>query len=295
MKRYGSTLLALALAGAMITPAFAAAPAPTVQAPGSSVTTQEQKPTRYTIQVDGQDIQADVQVMVSLRAVAEALGFTVTWQDGSILVDNGIVHTTLTVGVDRYQLVTSIEGLVGMSAPFSLGAAPYVQDGVSYVPLNLFHALLGNRKDAITMEGGTIQIHTKSTNKPQIPNPFLDCETMEDAIKLSGFPMTPPQAVDGYSPPHIRAVKGTMIELIFEKGGDEISIRKGAGEGDISGDYATYPQRRAADVDGLYVTMEGENDTVSLATWTHEGYTFAIRATAGLRTGDMIALIQATA
>ena len=70
--------------------------------------------------------------MIPLRAVAEPLGFTVTWDNGSVLVDNGIIHTKVTIGVDRYVITTSREDLVGMSAPFSLGAAPYVVEGVTY-------------------------------------------------------------------------------------------------------------------------------------------------------------------
>lgn len=57
--------------------------------------------------------------MVPLRAVAEPLGFTVTWDNGSVLVDNGTIHTKVTIGVDRYTITTSKETLVGMSAPFS--------------------------------------------------------------------------------------------------------------------------------------------------------------------------------
>ena len=73
---------------------------------------------------------------VPLRAVAEALGFTVTWNgDGTVTVDSGEMHSVITIGEDRYQAVTSIEGAVGATGPLQLGAPPYVIHGTTYVPL----------------------------------------------------------------------------------------------------------------------------------------------------------------
>ena len=38
--------------------------------------------------------------------------FTVTWNgDGTVTVDSGEMHTTITIGEDSYQAITSIEGL----------------------------------------------------------------------------------------------------------------------------------------------------------------------------------------
>ena len=42
----------------------------------------------------------------------------------------------------------------------------------------------------------------------QIPNPFVDCETMEEAGKLAGFSLTAPESIDGYSDRIIQAVEG---------------------------------------------------------------------------------------
>lgn len=161
-KKVLTALLSLALVHSMAIPAYAAADAqqstPIAPKP-SSINDLHQ----YTIQVDGKDISAEACVVVPLRAVAEALGFTVTWSKSGTLVDNGIVHTAVTIGVDRYQITTSNENLVGMSAPFSLGAAPYVVNGVTYVPLGLFNALLGNKDDVVSLDGNKVIINTENT------------------------------------------------------------------------------------------------------------------------------------
>ncbi len=93
--------------------------------------------------IDGGKVQNGV-AMVPLRTVAEALGFTVTWNaaDQSVQLKNDKVQTTVRIGQDLYYHASSVEGMYGMSKPGPLGAAAYVKDGVTYVPAELF-SLLG--------------------------------------------------------------------------------------------------------------------------------------------------------
>lgn len=138
MKCFRSLLMALALTGILCASA------------GAYTGT-------FPVEADGQSTGVQACLMVPLRAVAEPLGFTVTWDDGGVLVDNGTLHTRVVIGQDRYTLTTSIDGLVGMSAPFSLGAPPYVANGVTYVPVALFDALLGDGAVTVT-DSGTVSI-----------------------------------------------------------------------------------------------------------------------------------------
>ncbi|MEG1895400.1 MAG: hypothetical protein RR162_04095, partial [Oscillospiraceae bacterium] len=58
----------------------------------------------------------------------------------------------------------------------------------------------------------------------QLANPFVDCETIEDAAKLSGFEITLPSAMpQGYSQDAIRAVKDGMLEIIYKNGDSAIT------------------------------------------------------------------------
>ena len=135
---------------------------PAVVAPGP----EEKAQPGYILRIDGKDTDVRACVMVPLRAVAEKLGFTVTWNgDGSILLDNGVMHSTVIVGRDLYQVTTSNSDLVGMSAPFSLGVPPYVANGTTYVSLGLFDALLGSQQGAVTMENGIISLDTDPLTK----------------------------------------------------------------------------------------------------------------------------------
>lgn len=167
MKKLIASALCAAMALSLSATAFAAGPmvispaptetTPAVVAPGP----EEKAQPGYILRIDGKDTDVRACVMVPLRAVAEKLGFTVTWNgDGSILLDNGVMHSTVIVGQDLYQVTTSNSDLVGMSAPFSLGVPPYVANGTTYVSLGLFDALLGSQQGAVTMENGIISLDT---------------------------------------------------------------------------------------------------------------------------------------
>lgn len=280
MKKLAPALLSLALAGTLCLPAMAA---PLATDPANDTNDAS----GYTLQINGASTDIDVCVMVPLRALAEELGFTVTRNGSSVRVDTGDVHTDVTIGVDRYVITTSHEDMVGMSAPFSLGCAPYATNGVTYVPLSLFDALLGNREDAITGDTGVISIQTDTS--AQIPNPFVDCDTMAQAEDLAGFSLTLPVNVktDGIS-----VLSGNMIQVLCEDG---LSIRKALGTEDISGDYTSYPQVETVTVEGNAVTLKGTGDQITVAVWTADGYTYAVRSETGMSRNAALSLVSQVA
>jgi hypothetical protein len=68
-------------------------------------------------------------VMVPLRPIAEALGFEVTWDNTAqhVRVGKGI---SLSIGKDSYHYMKT--------APITLGTAPEIKEGKTYVPLSFF-------------------------------------------------------------------------------------------------------------------------------------------------------------
>lgn len=299
-KQTKTALLSLALIGTMAVPAFAAGNAPQpnknlkpVIAENPTAVSERDETHQYPIVVNGQELKVDACVIVPLRAVAEPLGFAVEWKDGTVLVDNGVIHTVVTIGVDRYNITTSKQNLVGMSAPFSLGAAPYVKDGVTYVPLGLFHALLGNKEGAVSLNDNKVVIRTMTT---QIPNPFVTCKDLKEAQELVGFSLTPPSQFPNWLNETVfRASKSSqMIEVIFSSADDEkeITLRKAAGTEDVSGDYTQYKEVQAVDVDGVQVTMKGDDGKVKVAIWTKDGYTYAMNMKPGMDCKEVSAMVS---
>lgn len=273
---------------ALIAPAPVEEPAVIAPAPAAET---------WTLRIDGKDVGVEPVVMVPLRAVSEKLGWTVTWQaaERNIRVDTGDVYTVVTPGVDEYFITTSHEDMIGMSAPFSLGLASYISQGVTYAPLSLFDALIGI-KGAVTVDGSVISVNTKGStggnNADQIPSPFQDCKTMDEAKALAGFDFQVPESIDGYSKQTIQAISNEMIQVFYRNDTSDVILRKGTDK-DVSGNYNTYAQITNKDANGVTVTLKGNNGKVFCAIWTDGGYGYAINAEDGLSEAAVLSLAAA--
>lgn len=128
----------------------------------------------------------------------------------------------------------------------------------------------------------------------QIPNPFIGCQTLEDAAETAGFDLAVPDTIGEYTSRTIQAVEGSMIQVFYKNAdGSRIYIRKGVGPDDISGDYNDYSETSVEEIGSLQVTMKGENGRISVAVWTSGGYVFAIGAqNAPMAMSAMRALIE---
>lgn len=128
----------------------------------------------------------------------------------------------------------------------------------------------------------------------QIPNPFVVCDTFEEAGKLAGFDFTAPATADGYQFKEISAIENEMAQIVYfnsdemdgltdeelneidwkkvDFSGHDLTIRKAPGDEDISGVYTEYPEMYQITVDGKEVTIKGEDGKVNVASWNAEGY-----------------------
>lgn len=96
-------------------------------------------------------------VMLPLRAVAEAAGFTVTWvpeEPYHVSLDNGEVKTAIEIGSDSYYMASS--QAIGLTQAKPLGAAPMLVDDLTYAPAVLFDLLCG--KDTVSVKAGALSL-----------------------------------------------------------------------------------------------------------------------------------------
>lgn len=297
MKKLLTAILSLSLLGAAALPALADdGKTPVAVSPESEITALEEdsaSASAFTIEVDGEQVNAHPCVMVPVRAVAEKLGFTVSWDSGVVTVTGPERYARLTIGKDEYFTAPTQEGMMGASL-FSLGCAPYVTNGATYAPVELFDALLGCRPGTVTLEGNAIKISTgpNAVGTVQIPNPFTDHATLAEAAQAVGFELSVPESVHGSPRGDIQTLNGEMIQVFYGDEDHEICIRKAPGDEDISGDYTVYVQTDSVTVNGASVLMKGENDLFHLAVWTGGGYTYSVHAQGGMSSADMTALAR---
>ncbi len=137
-----------------------------------------------------------------------------------------------------------------------------------------------------------------SQKSGEIADPFVEYDTIEEAEEAVGFDITVPDSIDGYSKRIIRVdSQDQLIEVIYQNEQNEdqeIRIRKAVGTDEISGDYNEYSQSRTLDVDGIAVTVKGDDDLITVATWAQDPYVYSIGnySDSGFTEGELVKLIQ---
>lgn len=248
----------------------------------------------YSLNINGKAANEEVLVLVPLRETAEQLGFKVSYNKGTILVDDGIMHTNLTIGKNTYQVVTSNPDLVGMSAPFSLSSAPVMTNGKTYVPIELFVPLTGNDSSIIKTDGSAISISKKADTKNedvQIPNPLTEHETLADLAKTLGFDVTLPAVDKAYKETAFIDISGTTADVRFADDEDTITFRKAKGSDDISGDNKTYKENKTIAVKDVSVSVKG-NDGINTATWQKDGFTYSFSSDKAMTQDALVKAIE---
>lgn len=248
----------------------------------------------YSLNINGKAANGEVLVLVPLRETAEQLGFKVSYNKGTILVDDGIMHTNLTIGKNTYQVVTSNPDLVGMSAPFSLSSAPVMTNGKTYVPIELFVPLTGNDSSIIKTDGSAISISKKADTKNedvQIPNPLTEHETLADLAKTVGFDVTLPTLDKAYKETAFIDISGTTADVRFADGEDTIIFRKAKDSDDISGDNNTYKENKTIAVKDVSVSVKG-NDGINTATWQKDGFTYSFSSDKAMTQDALVKAIE---
>lgn len=296
MKKTISMMMALAVAGTIAAPAMAVNDEPMVIAPAPNTQSQQ---AQMKIVIRGQTtslqtISVNGCTMAPVRAVCEALGFKVTWNaDRSININNGEMQSDLRIGDNSYVVYTAVEGMAGMSAPFSLGSAPVIKNNTAYVPIDLFVPLFGNDPATVKTGGDTITINpdakTEDGDSSQIPNPLTSHESLAELAKAVSFDIKAPTMryqVDAYID-----ISGELAEVFYVKGDNTLVYRVSRGEGDNSGDYNTYSSKKTVDMSGVSVELRG-NDKVNVAVWSNGGFAYSVSAKQGISETEVAAVIS---
>ena len=300
MKKTISMLLALAVAGTMAAPAMAVNDEPMVIAPAPNTQSQQ---AQMKIVVKGktmpvQTISVNGCTMAPVRAICEALGFKVTWNaDRSININNGEMQSDLRIGDNSYVVYTAVEGMAGMSAPFSLGSAPIIKNNTAYVPIDLFVPLFGNDQATVKTSGDTITINpdakTEDGDSSQIPNLLTAHDSLTELAKAVGFDIKAPTVPAGYEADAYIDISGELAEVFYVKGDDTLVYRVSRGEGDNSGDYNIYSSKKTVDVNGVSVELRG-NDKVNVATWSNGGFAYSVSAKQRISETEVAAVVSST-
>lgn len=128
--------------------------------------------------------------------------------------------------------------------------------------------------------------------KTEVSNPFVEVSNIKEAESLVGFTITVPDKVLDYKDKRISVIENEMIDITYTKKKSKLTIRKGIGTVDISGDYNNYSDIKENIIDGVTVTTRGNDNLIFNATWNNDNYTYAIVSNTGIDSGDIVNLVK---
>ncbi|WP_312368572.1 DUF4367 domain-containing protein [Lachnoclostridium sp.] len=135
---------------------------------------------------------------------------------------------------------------------------------------------------------------TKGTKEQvQIPNPIVETDDIKTLKESVSFPLKVPTVVpEGYEVIDTSVIGGTIAQITYSNGTNNITYRMAEGTDDISGEYNTYEKLREITVDGQNVLLKGNNDGYQVATWTDGTYTYSITSDSPLREKQIVQMIE---
>ena len=234
--------------------------------------------------------QAIVTIYEDLQGNAEVLEIEVLEDSGEEALDGGWeAAQDGTITKELQELFDrAVEGLTGVDyTPIELLETQIVA-GTNYKFLCESRVVApdAETKQAIVtvyedLEGNVSIIDISDTKEQGtggfgIANPFVEVSSLEEAAGGAGFEMEAPEEIEGFEGKRISYIQGTLIQVVYGSEDKELCIRKGAGEDDISGDYEVYEKEEEMTFGGKTVLTKANADGIYTATWTEEGYAFAV-------------------
>lgn len=144
---------------------------------------------------------------------------------------------------------------------------------------------------------GSVLLHQRSTgpeNEPPVEAQFgmEEAGSAQALAEKAGFDICDigPLPFDAVSASYTWCW-GELAQIRYEGENASVLYRKSRGAEDISGDYNLYSQQQDLDIDGITVTLKGDDGLICLATWQTGGFSCSLSAAPGLAEQDFRALL----
>ena len=129
---------------------------------------------------------------------------------------------------------------------------------------------------------------SSASSSDEVANPIEDFKTLGDASANAGIDLVAPESALGLDATAYECIRGQFVQVVYGDG--ELMVRKGADEGDVSGDYNDYDSTDSIVVNGTTITCKGNGGTISLASWVSNGHFVCISDAKGLTFDDVYAV-----
>ena len=119
-------------------------------------------------------------------------------------------------------------------------------------------------------------------SETMIANGMVEVTSKEELSEAVGFPVKSAQSLPFFPQSiYYTSYWGEMAQIDYANGGSTACFRQSLGEEDNSGDWSEYPAQKSLTVNGCAVTLKGEADSYTLATWQDGTYSYSLSLSAG--------------
>ena len=176
-----------------------------------------------------------------------------------------------------------------MTAPQSYGTAPQLIEDTTFVPAKMFE-IMGYTYSAV---GQYVDFTNKTAeDSTQMPNPFTEYKTIDEARKAVGFKaVTPASLPEGYKFDSVSVMGSDFLQVFYKNEDKEILYRVAVGNEDISGDYNIYDKTDTVQTDGVDITIKCNADKCYTAVW-NDGASYSISSRGGIDKDEMIKIAE---
>ncbi len=186
---------------------------------------------------------------------------------GTVYKAEAYLGSQVVAGTNYMMLCRSRTVLPGTEYEWSLVTVNKDLEGKATL-VDIENLVLGDYDDDNSLDGG-------DDIMAGIANPWSEYDTVAEAAKAAGVEFSAPEKIDGYTITLIQAMEG-IVDVRYTDGENEITIRKGTGTDDISGDYNTYKNVSEKKINGNIVTLKGNDGGISSASWTDGKNAFSV-------------------
>lgn len=125
-------------------------------------------------------------------------------------------------------------------------------------------------------------------------NPYADISDIAELEKALGYAVNVPSYLpDGYNSDSICLISGTLVQINYSNGADEITLRTERGKiGDISGVYQTFENFENVEIGDITVHLKGNGEKINLAEFQKNGCAYSLYSPSGLEKEEFIKIID---
>lgn len=137
---------------------------------------------------------------------------------------------------------------------------------------------------------------SQSAAEVQIPNPWQDVPSIQDAQNLAGFTLTGPETLHEMNQCAIRVLPDADMPIVEIRYGEDAgeayaAIRKTTANEDVSGVYTEYPAAKEVMVDTTTVSAKGNGETYETADWSKSGCRYSLYVSSGISEEELVQVV----